>query len=60
MFFKRERIPIELVIYGIYTYSRSNSLRLASEILKPLIDRSHETIRNCINRWNFFLIKEYF
>jgi hypothetical protein len=43
--FKRERTPIELVIYGIYTYSRSNSFRLSSEILKPLINRSHETIR---------------
>ena len=27
--FKRERTPIELVIYGIYTYSRSNSFRLS-------------------------------
>jgi len=45
MFFKREKTPIEIVLYGIYTYSRSNSLRLSSEILKPLINRSHETIR---------------
>jgi transposase-like protein len=52
MFFKRERTPIEIVLYGIYTYSRSNSFRLASEILKPLINRSHETIRNWYYRFN--------
>ena len=52
MFFKRERTPIEIVLYGIYTYSRSNSLRLSSEILKPLINRSHETIRNWYYRFN--------
>jgi len=40
--FKREGILIELVIYGIYTYSS----KLSSEILKPLINRSHESIRN--------------
>jgi len=37
MFFKRERTPMEIVLYGIYTYSRSNSFRLSSEILKPLM-----------------------
>jgi len=46
MFFKRERTPIEIVLYGIYTYSRSNSFRLASEILKPLINRSRKIYLN--------------
>jgi len=27
MFFKREKTPIEIVLYGIYTYSRSNFFR---------------------------------
>jgi hypothetical protein len=44
--FKRERTPIEIVLYGIYTYSRSNSFRLASEILKPLINRSRKIYLN--------------
>ena len=52
MFFKRERTPIEIVLYGIYTYLRSNSFRKASEILKPLINRSHESIRNWYYRFN--------
>jgi transcription initiation factor TFIIIB Brf1 subunit/transcription initiation factor TFIIB len=52
MFFKRERTPIELVIYGIYIYSRSNSFRLTSEIIKTLINRTHESIRNWYYRFN--------
>jgi hypothetical protein len=35
--FKRERTPIELVIYGIYTYSRSNSFRKVSKIINKNI-----------------------
>jgi hypothetical protein len=50
--FKREKTPIELVIYGIYTYSRSNSFRKVSEILKTLINRSHESIRLWWHRFN--------
>ena len=52
MFFKRERTPIEIVLYGIYIYLRSNSFRKASEILKPLTNRSHESIRNWYYRFN--------
>ncbi|MEM2178796.1 MAG: hypothetical protein QXI49_07235 [Candidatus Methanomethylicaceae archaeon] len=49
---KREKTPIELVIYGIYIYIRSRSLRLASEILEPLIERSYEFIRNWYHKFN--------
>ncbi|MEM2260280.1 MAG: hypothetical protein QXY65_04370 [Candidatus Methanomethylicaceae archaeon] len=47
-YFKRERIPIKLVIYGIHIYIRSRSLRLTSEILEPLIKRSYESIRKLV------------
>jgi transposase-like protein len=41
---------LNIVLYGIYTYSRSNSFRLSSEILKPLINRSPITIFKALKK----------
>jgi hypothetical protein len=43
--FKREKTPIELVYMKYMYILRSNSFILASEILKTLINRNHESIR---------------
>gem|GEM_PF-4345261 len=47
-FMERERTSLPLVIYGTFVYLRSNSLRKPSMILEPLIDRSHEVIRQWV------------
>ena len=36
--------------YGVYVYLCSNSLRRASKILEPVMDRSHEAIRQWVQR----------
>jgi transposase-like protein len=49
-FMVRERTPLALMLYGVYVYLSSNSLRRASSILEPLIERSHEAIRQWVQR----------
>jgi putative transposase len=49
-FLIRERTPLALMLYGVYVYLCSNSLRRASRILEPLIERSHEAIRQWVQR----------
>lgn len=46
----RERTSLPLILYGVYVYLCSNSLRRASRILEPLVDRSHEAIRQWVQR----------
>ena len=38
------------MLYGVYVYLCSNSLRRASKILEPLMERSHEAIRQWMQR----------
>ena len=38
------------MLYGVYVYLCSNSLRRASKILEPLVVRSHEAIRQWVER----------
>src|SRR2546426_3557517 len=49
-FLIRERTPLPLMLYGVYVYLCSNSLRRASRILEPLMERSHEAIRKWVQR----------
>jgi transposase-like protein len=49
-FLIRERTPLPLMLYGVYVYLCSNSLRRASKILEPLMQRSHEAIRSWVQR----------
>lgn len=49
-FMKRERTSLPFVLYGVYVYLCSNSLRRASRILEPFIERSHEAIRRWVQR----------
>jgi putative transposase len=46
----RRRTPLALMLYGVYVYLCSNSLRRASKILEPTITRSHEAIRQWVQR----------
>ena len=46
----RGRTPLPVVLYGVSVYLCSNSLRRASRILEPFIDRSHEAIRQWVQR----------
>ena len=49
-FLIRERTPLPLMLYGVYVYLCSNSLRRASKILEPMVERSHEAIRLWVQR----------
>lgn len=49
-FMVRERTPLWFMVYGVYVYLCSNSLRRASKILEPFIVRSHEAIREWMHR----------
>ena len=49
-FMIRRRTPLALMLYGVYVYLCSNSLRRASSILEPVIGRSHEAIRQWVQR----------
>jgi putative transposase len=49
-FLIRERTPLPLMLYGVYVYLCSNSLRRASRILEPVVERSHEAIRSWMQR----------
>jgi len=46
----RVRTPLPLMLYGVYVYLCSNSLRRASRILEPMVERSHEAIRQWVRR----------
>ncbi|MDG6948188.1 MAG: hypothetical protein JRN40_02615, partial [Nitrososphaerota archaeon] len=47
---ERERTSLPVILYGVYVYLCSNSLRRASRILEPLVERSHEAIRSWVQR----------
>ena len=47
---RRVRTPLPLMLYGVYVYLCSNSLRRASRILEPMVERSHEAIRQWVRR----------
>jgi transposase-like protein len=47
---RRERTSTALMLYGVYVYLCSNSLRRASRILEPFLERSHEAIRELVQR----------
>ena len=49
-FLTRERTALPLMLYGVYVYLCSNSLRRASRILEPIVERSHEAIRQWMQR----------
>ena len=49
-FMIRERTSLPLMLYGVYVYLCSNSLRRASRILEPIVERSHEAIRQWVQR----------
>jgi putative transposase len=49
-FMMRERTSLPLMLYAVYVYLCSNSLRRASRILEPLMKRSHEAIRQWVQR----------
>jgi len=49
-FMVRERTSLPLMLYGVYVYLCSNSLRRASRILEPMVERSHEAIRQWVQR----------
>ena len=49
-FMERERTSLPVILYGVYVYLCSNSLRRASRILEPLVERSHEAIRSWVQR----------
>jgi putative transposase len=50
-FMKRERTPVPLMAYGVYLYFCSRSLRLASRVLEPIIERSHVSIWHWVQRF---------
>src|ERR1700737_4256356 len=50
-FMTRERTPLALMLYGVYVYLCSTSLRRASRILEPTIDRTYEAIRQWVKRF---------
>src|SRR2546427_11119807 len=41
---------LALMLYGVYVYQCSNSLGRASRILEPFVERSHESIRQWVQR----------
>jgi transposase-like protein len=49
-FMMRERTSLSLMLYGVYVYFCSNSLRRASRILEPIVERSYESIRQWVQR----------
>jgi putative transposase len=49
-FMTRRRTSLPLMLYGVYVYLCSNSLRRASKILEPIMERSHEAIRSWVQR----------
>jgi len=51
----RKRTPIALILYALYLYFSSLSLRRASHVLEPIIKRSHVAIWKWIQRYSFVL-----
>ncbi|MGC8557749.1 MAG: hypothetical protein ACP5NC_02000, partial [Nitrososphaeria archaeon] len=51
----RKRTPIALILYALYLYFSSLSLRRASRILEPIIKRSHVAIWKWIQRYSSVL-----
>jgi putative transposase len=49
-FMERERTSLPLVLSGTFVSLCSNSLRKASMILEPFVERSHEAIRQWVQR----------
>lgn len=49
-FVVRERTPLWFVLYAVYVYFCSNSLRRASRILEPLRERSHVSVWRWVQR----------
>ena len=49
-FMERERTSLPVVLYGVFVYLCPNSSRKASMILEPLVERSHEAIRQWVQR----------
>jgi len=50
-FMERERTPLPLMLYAVYLYFCSRSLRLASYALEPIIDRSHVSLWRWVQRF---------
>jgi putative transposase len=48
----RRRTPLWVMAYGVYVYFSSLSLRKASRILEPTMKRSHEAIREWVQRFS--------
>ena len=51
----RKRTPIALILYALYLYFSSLSLRRASHVLEPIIRRSHVAIWKWIHKYSFVL-----
>ena len=49
----RKRTPIALILYALYLYFSSLSLRRASHVLEPIIKRSHVAIWKWIQKHSF-------
>ena len=49
----RKRTPIALILYALYLYFSSLSLRRASHVLEPIIKRSHVAIWKWIQKYSF-------
>jgi len=47
---RRRRTPLGLMLYGVYVYLCATSLRRTSAILEPVIERSHEAVRQWVRR----------
>ena len=48
---ERERTPVALMLYGVYLYYASRSLRLASRALERITRRSHVSIWKWVQRF---------
>src|SRR5713226_8415407 len=48
---ERERTPVALMLYGVYLYYASISLRLASRALERITRRSHVAIWKLVQRF---------
>src|SRR2546427_12533952 len=48
---ERERTPVALMLYGVYLYYASRSLRLASRALERIMRRSHVSIWKWVQRF---------
>ena len=51
----RKRTPIALILYALYLYFSSLSLRRTSHVLEPIIKRSHVAIWKWIQKYSFVL-----